>query len=176
MGKEINAALAIGSGAAILAAIALVRKGASPAQASQELNLDEPTTELLVAIAQGVISIETAIASLGDTGGGIGGPGWPPNAEHVMATRIAITALNKGHQLPSIAIPDDFQILLRGWWANGGIIYVGGSESESVNINTTWPLLPNDIVGYRIQNANTIWISGTTVTDSLVLTVEQRQR
>ena len=174
MSKETNAALAVGGGAALLAAIALMKTGATPASAATTVGLDEPTTQLLVAIAQGVVDIETAIASLGSGVGG--GQGWPPNTEHITALRVPITALNRGHQLPAIDIPDGFQLLMRGWPTNANIIWVAGSELECVNINTAYPLLPNDIVGYGIKNAEAIWVSGGAVGDFVVITVEQRQR
>ena len=174
--KTANAALAVGSVGAIAAAIALIKKGAAPAQAASHVGLDQVTTELLIALAQSVGNIETLLGSPDGNGAPGVSQGYAPNCEFITAMRVQITALNTGHQLPNITVPDDFNLLLRGWPTNGGIIYLAGSERECVNVNTAWPILPNDMVWYRVKNAEAVWVSGTAVGDFIVLTVERRSR
>ena len=160
--------------AAIASGIALLRSGKAAAASG---TFPPELIELLIAIAQSADNTDKdmdvlleAVRNLTlDT------RGWVPNADGISCGREQVQALNSSRQLPHLVVPDDMEIQLKGWPANGGVIYVASSDPEAKNINSVWPLLPNEAIGYRIKNLNEIYFSGTAVLDWVCWTVEARR-
>ena len=99
--------------------------------------------------------------------------GWPTNADSISALRVAIPVA--GVRLPYIAIPSGMSLVIKAWALNPGWLQVGASIAASTNVNQSFPMLPNEIVGYQIQNANQIWVAGTVPGCFACLTVELRK-
>ncbi len=97
--------------------------------------------------------------------------GWP-NAESVQSASIIIRAVNTPYQLPSMPIPDGMAVIIKSWPSNGGFIYVAASRPEVLDINRVYPLQPGEFIGYKVRNANSLWISGTLVNDLVIITAE----
>jgi hypothetical protein len=105
------------------------------------------------------------------TGGGM--QGWPANANSVAGLRVAVPVT--GVRLPDMAVPSGMSILLKAWSLNPGWLQVGGSTAEATNVNQSFTLLPNETVGYQIENANQIYIAATAAGCFVVLTVEKKK-
>lgn len=101
---------------------------------------------------------------------------YPPNLVGIQAIRTPIVVAGVSQRLPYMEVPDGMALLIRAWWTNGGQIYVGGSDVEATNINQIWPLLQNEVVGYYVQNAEQIFISGTLAGDFVVITTERSKK
>jgi len=180
-----KAGVAIGTAAAIAAAIALIKTQPAHAAPDQIIGLDDATMNLLCAIAQGVSNLEEGQLSKADiqkladaiqtmTVSGV--IGVVPNTESIIAGRVQIAALNTAYGFPDIAVPDGMSVAIKGWPTNAGLIYVGSTAATCTNINQIWPLLPNEIVWFKVKNTKKLHISGNAVGDWAVFTVEQRGR
>ncbi|MDD4985410.1 MAG: hypothetical protein PHQ43_06425 [Dehalococcoidales bacterium] len=170
--------VAVGTTALIASAIALMQKSkvsAAPADAQYVVALDEATQNLLLAIAQAGQKEEEYSQQLVSVVQNLS-LAVVPNTETILATRVQVPAVGRTQQLPDIPVPDDMILQLKGWPTNGGLVYVGNSATTAANINQSWPLLANEAIGYRVKNANAIYISGTAAGDWLAITVEQRGR
>ncbi len=171
--KAGKAGLAVGVSvaAAIAAGVALLQsrdvKAAPPNGDGYTVALDNVSLELLIAIAQATESTREIFETRGVA--------VAPNTEGIIAGRVLIVAANTPYQLPDIVIPDDMHLQIKGWPTNAGIIYVAGLRTSATNINQVWPLLANEAVGYRVKNADLIYVSGTVAGDLAVYTVEQRR-
>ena len=180
------AGLVLGGTATVLAAIALARTQVAKATPGDSQIVNEAITELLIAMASTNVDILNAIQSIfipspSDGDGevtffqNIRVQGFPDNTQTMIATRVVIEALNTAIELPDIPVPNGFELQIKGWPTNGGLILVSNSRPGATNLNQSWPLLANEAIGYAIQNADELWVSGTAVGDIVVLTVEQRR-
>lgn len=174
-----KAGVVLGGAALVTAAIALAKQRVALA-AEGVVTLDEATMNLLIAMAQTGADVELLVQQIiGSLEGGevsLTVQGYPTNTESISATRLLIAALNTAYQLPWIVVPDDMELQLKGWPTNAGIIYVGNSRATCININQVWPLLANEAIGYRVKNADVIFVSGTVAGDWLAITAEKRGR
>jgi hypothetical protein len=104
-------------------------------------------------------------------------PYYPLNADYPQSGRIQLVAARSPTNLPSLTIPDGFEIAIKSWPANpaGGYINVGKSRADVLNQDESWPLIPNESITYRIKNASEIWVSATAGPAWVCWTVEQRR-
>ena len=101
--------------------------------------------------------------------------GYPvPNTDDIIAVRVQCPVANRAVQLPDFEIPDDMSLVIKAWYLNAGIIQVGRSSSQAQGVETSWPLVANEPVAYRVGNANHIWIAATVAGEWAVVTAEQR--
>jgi hypothetical protein len=98
-----------------------------------------------------------------------------PNANGIRSGRLLIVAANQPYQFPDITVPDDMYFVIKAGPLNAGIINVGGSGPDVRGPEGVWPLLPQENVGYRVKNAQSIYCSGTVAGDFAYYTVEQRK-
>ncbi len=173
--KSEQTAAVMSTAAAVMAGLAWLSKPAAAGQIPPEL------MNLVIAIASSSDNIDKdldqVISEL--AGLSINTRGWVPNADGIRSTRVVISALDQPQQLPPLPVPDDMAVLLKGWPTNAGLVYVGGSNVACIDVQQAWPLLPNELVGYRVQNANQLYVAGITgagsfVGDMLAITVEHR--
>ena len=169
-----KAGVVIGSAAAVVAAIALARRVQA---APGTVILDPAIKELLIAIAEaqtgllaGVGQLIALVEKLQLTGAF---QGWPPNTDGITSLRVAIAVT--GTQLPYIAVPSGMSLVIKAWALNPGWLQVGASLAECTSINQSFPLLPNEVVGYFVQNAEQLYIAATVAGCFACLTVEQRK-
>jgi hypothetical protein len=167
--NDAKAAAGFSAAAAIAAAIGLLRKqpgGVFPPEVIQLLVAIAGTSEDTKGIVQQILE---ALA----TGGGGGGQGWPPNTDAITSLRVAIAVT--GTQLPYIAIPSGMTLVIKAWALNPGWLQVGATQSECTQVNQSFPLLPNEVVTYQVENADKIYIGATVAGCFACLTVEQRR-
>jgi len=166
--------------AAVEGALLLSRK--AQAVVVTIVGLSKEVMDLLSGIAQGTGSI---IEKLGDILDAIydiepGAPnsgGYPDNADGITATFVACPfAQPQSVRLPSIVIPKGMQldILARNpVGVNVGIIWVSGTEVGARGNTQARPLIPGATLGYKVKNANSIWIGSTVAGEGVYVTVEQ---
>ena len=160
-------AAVMSTAAAVASALALINSGKASASPS---TFPPEVLELMIAMAQEMDALLQAVQNLT-----IDVQGWVPNADGITSGRLNVQALNTARQLPHLVVPDDMEIQLKGWPTNLGIIYVASTDPAAKNINTVWPLLANEAIGYRIKNLNELYFSGTVVGNWVCWTVEKRK-
>jgi hypothetical protein len=164
--KELKGALAISTGAILVAAWNASRQGKS--------GLPQAVMDLLIAGVQHLKNIDEGIqALLARNPGGSGGI--LTNADSFIAFRVQCQVAGVAYQLPDYPIPDGFQLALKGWPGNANLIYIGPTEASAVSINQIFPLLPNEPLNLQVSNASAVWFSGLNAGDWVVCVVEQRK-
>ena len=172
-GRAAKVAVGVSASAAILAAIALSRKAAVVQGGVQ---LPQDLWDLIIAIAASLENVDTDLDGVISAITGLslgGGLGWPLNTDSLTSLRVTIPVA--GVQLPYIAVPSGMSLVIKAWALNPGWLQVGSSLAASVNINQSFPMLPNEIVGYQIGNADQVWLAATAPGCFACLTVEQRK-
>lgn len=176
-----RAALAISVPTALGLAWAYLR-----GQKTGDVVIPDEVVQLICAIAATSEETKITVQSILDALQGTNGNGtgviqaWPPNANSITALRVAITPA-AGIQLPAIFIPSGMTLALKAYALNAAWLWVGASMAEAANVNQAFPLLPNEVVTYQVENADQIYVSAMTPAGVptagcfICLTVEQRK-
>ena len=165
-------AAGMSTAAAIAAALAWINS--RKVQAAGDI--PEELVALIAAIAASADSTDTSTIQILQeiTKLAINVQGWPSSTDSITALRVAV--LPTGTRMPQIVVPSGMALFIKAWGLNPGWLQVGASLSECVNINQSFPLLPNETVWYFVGNAEDIYIAGTVAGCFACLTVEQRRR
>jgi len=169
-------AAAMSTGTAIALAIGWLN--ANKAKAAEQA-IPEELMNLVIAIANSADKVDEQtlgiIAAINNLSLG-GGLGWPLNANAITALRVAITPAT-GMRLPQIIVPSGLSLVIKAWPLNPAWLQIGGSVAECSSINQSFYLMPNEIVGYQVENANQIYIAAAGAVPGCFasLTVEQRK-
>ena len=94
-----------------------------------------------------------------------------PNADDVYINGLPILVANKVYSLPSINVPDTFELVIMASPLNAGVILLS-RQAQPTNFNSI-PLLAGMSWRYKITNASIFTVLGTTVGDVVLLTCEQ---
>jgi len=80
-----------------------------------------------------------------------------PNATNFKSGGLRITARDSRQRLPDIKIPDGMTLFVKNNPANpmGTIIYVGQDNTFD---ELSWSLLPGEMVGLDVKNANVVTV------------------
>jgi hypothetical protein len=171
-GQDNSAKVAAGAStiAAIAAALAYLK-----IKKPGEFVIPDEVVQLIVALAASSEEIRTTVLQiLQALGVGTGGgQGWPPNTDAITSLRVAVDVT--GTQLPFIAIPSGMTLAIKAWTLNPGWLQVGATRAECTNVNQSFPLLPNEVVTYQVENADKIYIGATAAGCFACLTVEQKR-
>lgn len=97
------------------------------------------------------------------------------NPSEIMAFRVVITNIIIAAEIPEFLIPYDHPLLIKALITNGGTIFIGNTQGDAQNINSSFPLDPGETVSYKIRNTKRLWIRGDTLNDIAVFTAEQRR-
>ena len=169
--KNTVAAGLAGGGAGFLAGLAIRQKPGSPSQ--NELIVPQDLLDLLNNIQninQGIVDSLNNISSQLGTGGVSN----LQNSATGIAFRAYPAAVGVPLQLPEYFVPYDRDFLIKALPGNSGIIYVGFGQAQAANPNSSWPLIANEAVGYKIYNTKQIWIACTIAGEGAACTVEQK--
>jgi len=171
---EDRGARAISLGAAIAAALAFINSKKASAAPPGEVTFPKEVVQLLVALAESSDTIEGDLKKIarGLADLSISVQGWPANTDSITSIRVAIAPAT-GLQMPDIRVPSGMSLIIKAWTLNPGILQVGASLAECSNVNQSFPLLPNEIVAYQVQNANQIYIAANAAGCTVCLTVEK---
>jgi len=99
--------------------------------------------------------------------------GWAPNQPQGRTFRVVGNSLTAPTRFPTVYIPDGHQLYMKAWPNNTSWIYVGFGSAEAMSGNSSWPLLPNEPLWYKIEDASVLYLRVLTIGDSIVCTVEQ---
>lgn len=77
-------------------------------------------------------------------------------------------------QLPNLAIPDGFALVVKARKSNVGNIALGFTAGDANHTGKNYyTLVPGEAVSYNVQNANAIYIDAFVGNDGVELTAEQ---
>ena len=180
-----NAPLVFAGGAAVAAAL-LAWRSRSAQAANGNVVLDKATMDLLAAIAAACGDIDLSMAKLDDIlaaltqgGGNVPGQGWPANRSGIRCATMPLAAATTGYQLPVQPVPSGFTVLVKGYPTNAGLVFVGEDLSYVTNIpaggagGSVWPLLPNEGIGFQVDDVSRIWVAAATAGDMVSWAVER---
>lgn len=174
---EAKVAAVASTAAAIAAGLALLNS--RRVEAGEPVIPDE-LIQLIVALAASSEDIKSTTLQILQALG-VGGQGWPANADSITSLRVAINP-PAGIQLPSIVVPSGFALVISAWPLNPAWVFVAPSLGEVSQLNQAYPLLPTGNVSYFVENADQLYVSGMTPGGVptagcfACLTVEQRRR
>ncbi|KKL82641.1 hypothetical protein LCGC14_1982740 [marine sediment metagenome] len=83
---------------------------------------------------------------------------WTANRPNWAHGQKTVTAAGTAEQLPSQAIPDGFDLVVRALLANGGAIYLGNSQDEAESSTAQIPFTAGNGLTLRVRNVNMVWV------------------
>jgi len=178
-GKAVGVSALIATATAILATRGKAQAAPNGTPAGKEVSLDEAAMTLLLAIAQSGEDATELLAALGQIIAGIPPSEFPSvlpgivNLPEITAFRVIPIAANTATRLPDRTIPSGMELVIKAEHTNAGIIYVANSQPEATNPNSSYTLIANEAVEYKVNTPQHIWISSTVVGEGVVCTVEQ---
>jgi hypothetical protein len=182
--------LSITAGA--LAALLLTRKvsAATPSEGATLISLDDPAMQALLGLltqAESLgIDVGEVLTHLDDIAGAINrlaaamGVVTLSNPPDITAFRVLTAAINVPVQLPDRAIPYDKELVIKALPTNRGTLFVAPNQAAAINSNSSYWIIGNEAVEYKIRNADHIWINAPPTIgiagEGVVCTVEQESR
>jgi hypothetical protein len=105
-----------------------------------------------------------------------------PNCVSIRVVRLLVPAFNalapapRWVQLPDLLVPDEYDLKIKAWPTNGvgSLIYVARSSGDAINPDAAWPLMPNEVVEYGVDNAKALFVSASGNGLFVVISAEQR--
>lgn len=170
---------AIGTSATAIAAIAIALSQKNAQAATLPGNMPLEIMEYLSAISgatgQTVVELIAILEALKK--GELLFQGYPENADVIRNVSVACAAVATPYQCPELIAPDGFMFMVKSWPTNavGSLIYVGSTAAECSNLNSCWPLIPNETYIANIRNSKDLWFSTNIPGSRVVTSIEQRR-
>lgn len=143
-----------------------------PTEGSPGVELPE---EVLQALAALVANSATTIDQLNAVLNALGVSGIiAENPAEIVVFSVYPAAAGTAIQFPEYMVAYDKTLAIRAYPLNAGNMYVGNNKADAENPNSSWLLVPNDVVGWKINNTRQLWASCTVVGDGIVCTAERR--
>lgn len=173
-----KAAAGMSTVAAIAAALAYINsRKAAPAPPGGELTLPPEFIQLITAIAATSDSIDANLLKVIEELAklDINVQGFPANTQGTRSFSELCAVANQGYQGDDMAVPEGMSLLIKSYPTNAAasIVRVASSVSDATNPNSSWPLLPNEAVGYQVKNANQIYVSASIANSIVIFSVER---
>lgn len=149
---------------------------AREARAAPPEGVDPEMWNMLLALLEGLSAQTQKMDELIITlGGAPAVPGADPFANKRTFTvgQVICTVANQGFPLPAIPIPKNKQLVIKALPGNAQWIYVASVQSDSQNVNISYPLLPQEGIGLFIENASVVWVMATALNDGIAYIIEQ---
>ena len=178
-GDESTAKVAVGMSTVAIIGLALAasKKPAAAAPGGQ-LTLPPEFVQLIAAILATSDSIDdnllTAIDEIAKIA--INVQGFPPNALGIRTFAKLCAVANQAYQGDDMAIPEGMDLIIKSYPTNpvGSLVRVASSQSDATNINSSWPLVPNEGVAYQVKNANEIYVSASVAGCLVIFSAERK--
>ena len=174
-------AAGMSTGAAIMAVLAWLASArrAEAAPPGEIPELPEELVHLIIAIAASADAVDQNTRDIIDAIKALtleGGIGWPPNADGTRSFAILCVLANTAYPAPDMEIPDGMALAIKAWPLNavGSLIFVARTPAEATNVNSSWPLIPNESITYHVKNANRFHVSSNVAGSIAIFTAEQR--
>jgi hypothetical protein len=67
-------------------------------------------------------------------------------------------------------------LLIKAWSVNPilSLVYVAETPANAVNVDLAWPLMPNEVVRWKLKNAEALYVSATVPACWVTISAEQR--
>lgn len=160
--------------AAVTGSIAAFKSSAQ----AQQSNFPPEFLELLQAIASDeeatIEQLNDILTAIANIPGGGSSQGWPPNADYVTTVLIQCAVINTAYQVPSMIVPDNFEVLIKAYPANNPASLIFVVTNPAPNINNAHPLVPNEPVSYKIKDTGKIYLFTNIAGSQATVSVEQR--
>jgi hypothetical protein len=178
MEKSAKMAAGMSTVAAIAAALAWINsRKAQPSPPGGELILPEEFVNLVVAIAANSDTIDNNLLKVIDelTKLAINVQGFPANAQGIRSFSKLCAVANQAYQGDDMVVPEGMSLLIKSYPTNvaASIIRAASSQSDATNPNSSWPLVPNEAVGYQVKNANQIYVSASIAGSIVIFSAER---
>ena len=102
--------------------------------------------------------------------------GYPSNAPTIQVATVAlpsITASTTGAQrFPDMVVHNGMALLIKAAPSNLGIVYIASSMASALNINSAYPLLPNETLSIYVTTPFGLWGSAINAGDFVYLLIE----
>lgn len=177
--KKANTALVAGASGLVGAALAiLASRRAEAAPPIGEVTLDEATMLLLQSIAQSGDNIDFNTAETVEAIKALAaalGVSILKNPNQIVCFRVLVPVVGTPIQFPGYPVPFNHDLVIKAQPANLGIMYIGNSEADARNPNSSWWLLANEAIEYKIENSEQLWVNASRANEGVLCTVEQRR-
>jgi hypothetical protein len=121
-------------------------------------------TTLLSAL---LTAINTLITSLG-------GKAVVAMPSKFISRTVTLDTEDTGYNLPKMTAIPNREIIVKAHKDNGGTLYVANDKLDAESDVASWPLIPNEAIGFLTTNLNNIWVrtdhAGDKVTYSMEVT------
>lgn len=170
-GKE--AALVVGGGAvgALIVALLTKREGAVLPLGEVVFHLDDETREALGTI---ISLLQDQKAYLATIAAKEFGAGILANKGALTIGQVNVPIAGTAVQLPEIAIPDGFKVIILAKPGNAGFIYMGTSAPQAGDATSYFDRLDaGDSISLQITTLDLIWINASVNAEGITYIVEQ---
>lgn len=144
-----------------------------------ELVLPDEFVQLIIAIAASVDATSTGIQEMIQELAklAINVQGFPANARGTRSFSILCAVANQAYRGNDMIVPEGMSLIIKSYPTNAvlSLIRVASSQSDATNINSSWPLMPNEAVGYQVQNADQMYVSATAAGSLVIFSVEKAE-
>jgi hypothetical protein len=141
------------------------------------LTPDEETWNLLVGILQGIVDLNAKADALSEAINNLtvslGGDISLKNPEGGVAAQVFNQTAGVAIQLPDYPVPWDKEVVIKALNGNAQPCRVGFSKIEAQDVTLAWPLLRNEAKGWKVDNANRLWVCFIGPTDGVAWSVEK---
>lgn len=173
-GKAGAAVLGAGAGAALTYLLTKAPKvGAETLPGVNGDNL-----QALIGILQGIVEqnekLDGMLAAINNLTVALGGQVSLENPEKIVAGQVLCPTVGQAEQLPPYAVPWDKELVIKALPTNVGTILVGPTQVAAQNAVSSYPLIANEAIAYKVLNADKIWVSPTVAGEGIAFTVEQK--
>jgi len=168
-----NAALVMGAGGAgaLIYALLTKREGGVTPPGEIIFHLDDETREALATIISLLQSQDAHLATIAAKGIGTG---ILANKGALVIGQVNVPIAGTAVQLPEIAIPDGFKVIILAKPSNGGFIYMGTSAPQAGDATSYFDRLDaGDSISLQITTLHLIWINASVNGEGITYIVEQ---
>jgi len=162
------------SAAATIAAVAAWLNSRKQVAAGE---IPDEVIQLIMAIAASSNNIEGGIQQLITelSNLGINVQGWPPNVRRIRTFTIVCAVAGQPYRGSPMAIPSGRSLVVKANALNavGSLIYVATAAAECTNPNSSYPLVPNEPIGYAVQNAEDVYVCSNVAGSTAIFSAEQ---
>ena len=129
-------------------------------------------TTIIVTIQEQNARLETALSQVVSV---LGGSGYALLNPHSFTTGNVICAIAmQGYQVPGKLIPYDIEFVVKALSTNAGLIFIANNEIDAALQTASYPMLPNEAVGLKIENGSEVWIAAQLAGEGASFIVEQK--
>ena len=91
-----------------------------------------------------------------------------------ISRTVTLDTADTGYNLPKMTAVPNREIIIKAHKDNGGTLYVANDKLDAESDVASWPLIPNEAIGFLTTNLNNVWVrtdhAGDKVTYSMEVT------